>query len=98
MPLTTADRRRNGRKGALKTLTKADDWSELTAPARAAGPASLEWHARRLGLDVTMPREQRDALARIAKKDWYADLNARALQARAPRRADQAPAPVAAGE
>lgn len=87
MPLTREDRQRNGRIGAFVRLARTADRSEMTAPARAAGPASLDWHAARIDPDEQLPPAQRYAMAEAAKQAWYLQLAEKSRKARAARRA-----------
>jgi hypothetical protein len=93
MPLTPADRRRNGRKGALTTLLRSDDWTELTAPAREAFRAKFE---RQVDPDGKLTPAERTQRAEVARRLYYHELADRSRKARAARRAAQAPAPIAA--
>lgn len=86
MPLTREDRVRYGRLGAVMRLAQTADWSEMTAPARAAGPASLEWHAKRVDPDEALPSEQRYKMAEAARKAWYLALSEKSRRARAARK------------
>jgi hypothetical protein len=87
LELTTEDRRRNGRKGAYIRLANSADWTDVTAPARAAGPNSVEWHERRIDPDNQLPPEQRRKMGEAAREAWYLDLGDKSRQARAARKA-----------
>jgi hypothetical protein len=90
MPLTREDRVRYGRLGAYARLAQTADRSEMTAPARAAGPASLDWHAKKIDPDGKLPPEQRYKMAEAARKAWYLALSEKSRRARAARRDTEA--------
>lgn len=89
MPLTTDDRRRNGRKGSYVRLAKESDWTQVTEAARAAGPNSLEWHANKIDPEGQIPAEQRRKMAAAARTAWYLQLGEASRKARAARKAAQ---------
>lgn len=89
MPLTRDERARYGRLGAYRRLANTPDRSEMTAPAREAGPNSITWHEKRVDPDGTLPPHQRRQMAEAARKAWYLELSEKSRRARAARKAGQ---------
>lgn len=89
MPLTREDRVRYGRIGAYVRLAQTADRTEMTAPGRAAGPNSLDWHAKRIDPNGEIPHQQRMQMAEAARTAWYLELSEKSRRARAARRAAQ---------
>jgi hypothetical protein len=87
MPRTPEQHSSDSRLGAYVRLMNTSDWSQVTAAARAAGPANLEWHANKIDPDGNLPAEQRLKMAEAARKAYYLRLSAASCKARAGRKA-----------
>jgi len=82
-------RRLAGRKGEFQSWANTVDRSRRTAPARASGPAELDWHLRRLpGEFENATDAQRIQAAEAARRAYYVDLAIRSAKRRSRRGSD----------
>lgn len=76
--------RRWGRAGALESWARTVDRSARTAKARAAGPASLDYHLERLDPErfANATDEQRLAAADAARRAYFSRIANRSAEVR----------------
>jgi hypothetical protein len=83
-------RRLAGRKGALRSWANTVDRAQRTAPARARGPAELDWHLRRLPAKFECATDsQRMQAAEAARRAYYVGLAMRSASERRRRSSDR---------
>lgn len=78
-----SNRQQAGRLGGLKSWANTVDRTARTEKARANGPASLDWHLKRLPAkfdDAT--DDQRQAAAEAARRLYYAEIAQRSARVR----------------
>lgn len=78
---TAAERSRQARVAAL-TLHATRDSRELTAKARAASPASIEYHERAVDPNGTLPVTERRRRAERAMRAYFLRLATKSAAAR----------------
>ena len=71
-PLTPSEKSQRGRIGGFKVHALYDS-TELTAPARAASPAGIDWHLNHVPAEITDPAE-RLKRAEHLRKAYFATL------------------------
>lgn len=79
-------RRQYGRLGADISWARTPVRSERTAPARAASPASLDYHLDRVPEEVTDPEERLKA-AVSARSAYYRRISMKGVAARRAKKA-----------
>ena len=81
-PLTPEQCAASNRLGAYARWARERDGTLATAPARANGPASLDYWAARVDPDEVMSPRDRMRAAASAKRDYYARLGRMGRDAR----------------
>ena len=80
-------RQQIGRYGGLKSWARTKDRTARTAPARRAGPGSIEWHLTRLDPErfADATEAQKLAAAEAARRAHFAEMAMRSAKVRSKR-------------